>query len=59
MARGAHRSYSVVIPAFDAERTLGSVLTSLAAQDPPPEEIVVVDDRSTDRTAEIAMRWAR
>lgn len=48
------RSYAVVIPAFDAERTLGSVLDALAAQDPAPAEVIVVDDRSTDRTAEIA-----
>jgi glycosyltransferase involved in cell wall biosynthesis len=48
------RSYSVVIPARNAERTLDAVLRSLAAQDPAPAEVVVVDDGSTDRTAEIA-----
>jgi glycosyltransferase involved in cell wall biosynthesis len=47
-------SYSVVIPAFNAERTLETVLTALAAQDPPPTEVIVVDDGSTDDTAEIA-----
>ncbi len=50
----ASRSYSVVIPARNAERTLGAVLASLAAQDPAPAEVVVVDDGSTDRTAEVA-----
>ena len=48
------RSYSVVIPAFNAERTLGAVLSSLAAQAPKPAEVIVVDDGSTDATAEIA-----
>ena len=48
------RSYSVVIPAFNAERTLGAVLAALAEQDPKPAEVVVVDDGSTDATAEIA-----
>lgn len=48
------RTYSVVIPARNAERTLDAVLRSLAAQSPAPAEVVVVDDGSTDRTAEIA-----
>jgi glycosyltransferase involved in cell wall biosynthesis len=47
-------TYSVVIPARNAERTLGAVLASLGAQDPPPAEVIVVDDASTDRTSEIA-----
>jgi glycosyltransferase involved in cell wall biosynthesis len=48
--------YSVVIPAFNAERTLGAVLESLARQDPPPAETIVVDDVSTDGTAALAER---
>jgi glycosyltransferase involved in cell wall biosynthesis len=48
------RSYSVVIPAFNAERTIGAALSSLASQDPAPGEVIVVDDGSTDRTADIA-----
>jgi glycosyltransferase involved in cell wall biosynthesis len=51
---GVERSYSVVIPARNAERTLGAVLDTLAEQDPAPAEVIVVDDGSTDRTAEIA-----
>ena len=47
---------SVVIPAHDAERTLGAVLAALAGQDAPPDEVIVVDDASTDATAEIAAR---
>ncbi|MDP9257800.1 MAG: glycosyltransferase family 2 protein, partial [Actinomycetota bacterium] len=45
---------SVVIPAFNAERTLGAVLEALAADPEGPDEVIVVDDCSTDRTAEIA-----
>jgi glycosyltransferase involved in cell wall biosynthesis len=45
---------SVVIPAFDAERTLGAVLAALQAQQPAADELIVVDDGSRDRTAEIA-----
>lgn len=49
-------SYSVVIPAFNAERTLGTVIGALRGQEPAPAEVIVVDDGSTDRTAEIAER---
>lgn len=45
---------SVVIPAHNAERVIGSVLRSLAEQRPQPAEVIVVDDASRDRTAEIA-----
>jgi len=51
---GVQHSYSVVIPALNAERTLGAVLDALAAQDPKPAEVIVVDDGSTDGTAEVA-----
>ena len=49
-------SYSVVIPARNAERTLPRVLDALAAQDPGPAEVIVVDDRSIDGTVPAARR---
>ncbi len=45
---------SVVIPAYNAARTIAAVLDSLAAQDAPVDEVVVVDDGSTDETPVIA-----
>jgi glycosyltransferase involved in cell wall biosynthesis len=45
---------SVVIPAYNAERTLERVLDSLSAQSPQPDEVIVVDDGSTDETAALA-----
>ena len=47
-------SYSVVIPARDAARTLGRVLDALAAQEPAPREVIVVDDGSSDETPALA-----
>jgi glycosyltransferase involved in cell wall biosynthesis len=53
-------SVSVVIPAYNAERTIGAVLEALAAGEPSPAEVIVVDDGSTDGTAaEAAGRGAR
>lgn len=45
---------SVIIPARDEEQNLPVLLESLNSQNPPPEEIIVVDDGSTDRTAKLA-----
>jgi GT2 family glycosyltransferase len=41
---------SVVVPARNAARTLARALAALAALAPPPDEIVLVDNGSTDDT---------
>jgi glycosyltransferase involved in cell wall biosynthesis/uncharacterized MnhB-related membrane protein len=46
---------SVVICAYNAERTMHSCLESLRKLDYPNFEVVIVDDGSRDATAEIAM----
>ena len=50
---------SILIPAFNEEKLIGevldSVLQSIAAIAPVPCEIIVCDNNSTDRTAEIAL----
>lgn len=45
---------SVLIPARNEEKRIRDCLSSLVAQDPPVREIILLDDRSTDGTAEIA-----
>ncbi|GAC1447904.1 MAG: glycosyltransferase family 2 protein [Isosphaeraceae bacterium] len=49
---------TVIVPAKDEEMTLPSCLASVCAQTFPNLEILVVDDRSTDRTPEIAREFA-
>jgi glycosyltransferase involved in cell wall biosynthesis len=44
---------SCIIPAWNAERWLGEALSSVFEQTYRPIETIVVDDGSTDRTAEI------
>jgi glycosyltransferase involved in cell wall biosynthesis len=45
---------SVVIPAYNAEASIGRAVKSALAQSVQPIEIIVVDDGSADRTAEVA-----
>ncbi len=52
---------SVVVPARDEAHNIGRCLESLAASDYPDFEILVVDDRSTDGTGDLAraVPWHR
>ncbi len=49
---------SVIVPAFNEEANIAATVRSLAASDYPWLEVIVVDDGSTDRTAEIVQRLA-
>ncbi len=48
---------SVVIPAFNEEKTIGKCLTSLKKQKVQPDKIIVVNNNSTDNTAAIARKF--
>src|SRR5258706_369412 len=46
---------SIVIPVFNEAKSLGQVLGKIRALELPPTEIIVVDDGSTDGSADVAM----
>jgi glycosyltransferase involved in cell wall biosynthesis len=48
---------SIVIPAYNEESYLKSCLSAIAEQSVTPDEVIVVDNNSTDKTAQIALSF--
>jgi glycosyltransferase involved in cell wall biosynthesis len=48
---------SLIIPAYNEEGFIGQCLDSVAAQQVAPDEVIVVNNNSTDRTEEIAKKY--
>lgn len=46
---------SVVIPAYNAKETIAETLDSVFAQSRPADEVIVVDDGSTDQTSHLSL----
>jgi len=49
---------SIIVPAYNEERYLARCLDSIAVQTVRPHEVLVVDNNSTDKTAQIAARYS-
>ncbi len=54
MPADGRASVGATIPAYNAERWLADAIGSLLAQTVPPQDILVLDDGSTDATAAVA-----
>ncbi len=51
------RRVSVIIPVFNCERYLGEAIESVLAQSRRPDQVIVVDDGSTDGSAAVAQSF--
>jgi glycosyltransferase involved in cell wall biosynthesis len=54
---GSPPTVSVVIPNFNRMDLIGETLTSILNQTRPPNEIIVVDDGSTDQSVDVIKRF--
>lgn len=57
MENDTHILVSVIVPAFNASKTIHRTLDSLIAQTLSPIEIIIVDDGSTDNTLTILLQY--
>lgn len=51
------KKISVYIPAYNAESTIEKCIKSILSQSYPVEKIIIIDDGSTDKTAEIVSEY--
>lgn len=56
---GASNGVAVVIPVYNHARFLPTTLAAIEAQTSRPDELVVVDDGSTDGSADAVATWAQ
>lgn len=52
-------TFSIVIPVYNAERTIIRALESCIAQEYLPEEIILVDDRGNDNAMKLVTNWIK
>jgi glycosyltransferase involved in cell wall biosynthesis len=58
-AAGGNPLVTAIIPAYNGERFLAQAIRSILQQDYSPIEVIVVDDGSTDQTAQVAQSFSR
>jgi glycosyltransferase involved in cell wall biosynthesis len=56
-SKGGSPRISVIVRAHNDEGLIGRTLAGVFSQRPPPSEVIVCDDNSTDRTREVASRF--
>jgi cellulose synthase/poly-beta-1,6-N-acetylglucosamine synthase-like glycosyltransferase len=54
MSTSTPPSFAVIVPAFEAEKTIGEAIESALGQTLPAARVIVCDDGSADRTAAVA-----
>lgn len=57
VSKAAHPTVSVIIPLYNAEVFLAQAIESVLGQTHPPQQVLVIDDGSTDQSAQIARRY--
>ncbi len=50
---------SIIMPAYNAERYIREAVDSVTAQTHRNWELIIIDDRSSDNTADIALEYHR
>ena len=53
------RTFSIVVPAHNEEKFLSFFLKSVCSQNLLPEELILIDDNSNDRTKKIMLEYQR
>ena len=56
--KGREEKVSLVIPLYNSAQFIDAALASVAGQSTVPDEVIIVDDASTDGGAERAARWS-
>ncbi len=51
-------SLSIIIPVFNEEDYIGECLDAIASQSMAPDEVIIVDNNSSDKTVEIAKSYS-
>ena len=57
MNRPKALTLSLIIPVYNEERYIGDVLDAISSQIVKPDEVIVVDNNSTDKTIEIVKKY--